>query len=53
MIEENKLLNEEIKGLKEQLSSQAKDLVDLNSLDKEIEKLKAQNEQLINDNLYI
>ena len=48
-MQENKLLNEEIKGLKEQLSSQAKDLVDLNSLDKEIEKLKAQNEQLIND----
>ena len=49
-IQENKLLNEEIKELKEQLSSQAKDLVDLNSLDKEIEKLKAQNEALINDN---
>ena len=49
-IQENKLLNEEIKNLKEQLSTQAKDLVDLNSLDKEIEKLKAQNEALMNDN---
>ena len=49
-IQENKLLNEEIKNLKDQLSSQAKDLVDLNSLDKEIEKLKAQNEALMNDN---
>ena len=49
-IQENKLLNEEIKNLKEQLSTQAKDLVDLNSLDKEIEKLKVQNEALMNDN---
>ena len=49
-IQENKLLKEEIKDLKEQISTQAKDLVDLNSLDKEIEKLKAQNEVLIKDN---
>ena len=49
-MQENKLLNEEIKNLKDQLSSQAKDLVDLNSLDREIEKLKSQNELLINDN---
>ena len=49
-MQENKLLNEEIKELKEQLSSQAHDLVDLNSLDKEIEKLKAKNESLMNDN---
>jgi chromosome segregation ATPase len=49
-IEENKLLKEEIKDLKEQISTQAKDLVDLNSLDKEIEKLKAKNEVLIIDN---
>ena len=49
-IQENKLLKEEIKDLKEQLSTQAKDLVDLNSLDKEIEKLKAKNEVLIKDN---
>ena len=49
-IQENKLLKEEIKDLKEQLTTQAKDLVDLNSLDKEIEKLKAQNEVLIKDN---
>ena len=47
---ENKLLKEEIKDLKEQISTQAKDLVDLNSLDKEIEKLKAKNEVLIKDN---
>ena len=49
-IQENKLLKEEIKDLKEQISTQAKDLVDLNSLDKEIEKLKAKNEVLIKDN---
>ena len=49
-IQENKLLKEEIKQLKEQLNTQAKDLVDLNSLDKEIEKLKALNETLFNDN---
>ena len=50
VMQENKLLNEEIKELKEQLNLQAKDLVDLNSLEKENVKLKAQNETLINDN---
>ena len=47
---ENKLLNEEIKGLKEQIANQAKDLVELNSLEKEVERLKVQNEELINNN---
>ena len=49
-IQENKLLNEEIKGLKEQLSIQAKELIDLNSFEKEIVKLKAENEILTNNN---
>ena len=49
-MQENKLLNEEIKGLKEQLSIQAKELIDLNSFEKEIVKLKAENEILTNDN---
>ena len=48
--QENKILNEEVKNLKEQLSIQAKDLFNLNSLEKEIVKLKAENEILINDN---
>ena len=48
-IVENKLLTEEIKGLKEQIESQAKDLVDLNSFEKEIVRLKAQNESLLNE----
>ena len=54
-IQENKLLKEEIKDLKEQLPSHGKDLVNLNSLEKEkeIEKLKEQNEALINDNKII
>ena len=49
-IQENKLLNEEMKELKEQLTSQTKELVELNSLDKEVVRLKTQNESLINDN---
>ena len=49
-IHENKLLTEEIKELKEQIESQAKDLIDLNSFEKEIVRLRAQNESLINDN---
>jgi prefoldin subunit 5 len=47
---ENKLLKEEIKELKEQIDCQAKDLVDLNSFEKEIVKLKSQNESLLKDN---
>ena len=49
-IHENKLLTEEIKELKEQLEIQAKDLIDLNSFEKEIVRLRAQNESLNNDN---
>ena len=49
-IQENKLLNEEMKHLKEQIDAQAKELVELNSLDKEIVRLKAQNESLTNEN---
>ena len=49
-MQENKLLNEEIKGLREQLSIQAKELIDLNSFEKEIVKLKAENEILTNEN---
>jgi chromosome segregation ATPase len=47
---ENKLLNEEIKNLKEQIANQAQDLVELNSLEKEVERLKVQNEELVNKN---
>ena len=47
---ENKLLKEEIKELKEQIDCQAKDLVDLNSFEKEIVKLKAKNESLEKEN---
>ena len=47
---ENKLLTEEIKGLKEQIESQAKDLIDLNSFEKEIVRLREQNEVLTKDN---
>ena len=49
-IHENKLLTEEIKGLKDQLGNQAKDLIDLNSFEKELVRLKAQNETLAKDN---
>ena len=49
-MQENKLLKEEIKGLKEQIATQAQDLVDLNSLEREAEKLRAQNEVLTKDN---
>jgi hypothetical protein len=49
-MQENKLLNEEITSLKQQLEAQANDLVDLDSLDKELERLRAQNEGLIKDN---
>ena len=48
--QENKLFKEEIKSLKEQLAAQAQNLVDINSLDKEIVRLKGENEILINDN---
>ena len=47
---ENKLLTEEINNLKEQIEIQAKDLIDLNSFEKEIVKLRAQNESLEKEN---
>ena len=47
---ENKLLNEEIKELKEQMSAQAKVFIDLNSLEKDVVRLKNENEMLINNN---
>ena len=47
---ENQLLAEEIKGLKEQLNSQAHDLVELNTLEKNIEKLKIENDDLNKNN---
>lgn len=49
-IQENKLLNEEINSLKQQIEAQTNDLIDLDSLDKELERLRAQNEGLIKDN---
>ena len=49
-IHENKLLIEEIKGLKEQLENQAQDLVELNSFEKELVRLREQNEILKKDN---
>ena len=47
---ENNLLNEEIKQLKEKISEQANDLVNINTLEKNIEKLKIENDELNNDN---
>ena len=47
---ENNLLKEEIKELKEQLSEQAHDLVELDTLEKNIEKLKIENEELSKNN---
>jgi hypothetical protein len=47
--QENKLFREEIANLKEQLNSQAKDLVELNTLDKEVLRLKTENENLMKD----
>ena len=49
---ENKLLTEEIKGLKEQLENQAKDFLGLNSYEETV-RLKVQNDSLINDNKVI
>ena len=48
--QESKLLHEEIKELKLQLNSQAKELVELNTLEKEVLRLRTENENLINDN---
>ena len=46
---ENTLLNVEIKNLKEQLIKQAQDLVNLNAMEKEISRLKEENEKLQSD----
>ena len=47
---ENQLLAEEIRGLKEQLNSQAHDLVELNTLEQNIVKLKIENDDLNKNN---
>ena len=49
-INENKLLKEEINNLKEQISNQAHDLVEMNILEKNLEKIKIEKEDLINKN---
>ena len=46
---ENILLKSEIKSLKEQLANQANDLVNLNAMEKEVSRLKIENEKLIED----
>jgi len=46
---ENVLLKQEIKSLKEQLANQANDLVNLNAMEKEVTRLKSENEKLIED----
>ena len=43
-------MNEEIKNLKEQVSNQANDLVELNTLEKNLEKIKAEKEELLKTN---
>ena len=43
---ENLLLSAEIKTLKEQLENQANDLVSLNAMEKEVSRLKLENEKL-------
>ena len=43
---ENILLTSEIKALKEQLENQANDLVSLNAMEKEVSRLKSENEKL-------
>ena len=43
---ENILLTSEIKALKEQLENQANDLVSLNAMEKEVSRLKLENEKL-------
>jgi hypothetical protein len=46
---ENVLLKTEIKSLKEQLANQANDLVNLNAMEKEVSRLKTENEKLVED----
>ena len=47
---ENRMLKEEVKGLKEQIDCQVKDLVDLSSYEKEIIRLKSEIESLSTEN---
>ena len=47
---ENKLLNEEINGLKEQLAAKGKDTSEIKSLNEENLKLKIKNEEILNEN---
>ena len=47
---ENKLLNEEINGLKEQLAVKGKDISEIKSLNEENIKLKIKNEEVLNEN---
>ena len=47
---ENKLLNEEINGLKEQLAVKSKDTSEIKSLNEENIKLKIKNEEVLNEN---
>jgi len=47
---ENKLLNEEINGLKEQLAAKGKDTLEIKSLNEENLKLKIKNEEILNEN---
>jgi hypothetical protein len=46
---ENMLLNTEIKALREQLETQANDLVALNAMEKEVSRLNMENEKLVAD----
>ena len=47
---ENLLLKAELKTLKEQLENQANDLISLNAMEKEVSRLKLENESLFKDN---
>ena len=50
IIVENKILKEEIKGLKEHIDCQAKDLVDVGNYEKESIRLKQENENILKEN---
>jgi hypothetical protein len=47
---ENLLLKAELKTLKEQFENQANDLISLNAMEKEVSRLKLENESLFKDN---
>ena len=49
-IKENKLLNDEINNLKEQLIIKGKDFANIKNLNDENIKLKLKNEELLNEN---